>query len=592
MHATLRVSESPNRVSPHLTAERDILLPDGPTAPGEAEGLRIQLLGGFRVAVGSRAIEDSAWYLRKARSLLKLLALAPRYRLHREQITDVLWSEQDPEAATNNLHKALHVARRVLEPALPRNGNSAYLQLQHDFVSLTLPAASWIDVDAFEEAARIARAKQEPVGYEAALYLYTGDLLPEDRGEDWVVRRCEELGALHGSLWLELATLQEQQGTVHAAIGALRHVVANDPIHEEAHFRLMRLLVRAGQRHQALRQYQRLREALRRDLDAEPDLAIQAFYARLVRGNASSEPGGAALATPGFAVVSPDHNPDRPPLVGREVELDTIRQSLGALPAGQGGLLLVRGEAGVGKSRLVVEVREQAARVGVVTFWGRAYDHESHPPYSLFCTMLEGFVREMASAGRQTPVSDDAAKLSWLLRGTGAPLSPSMQALPFAATADFFNSLATHAPLMVVLDDLHLADPPSLDLLHHLIILASEIPLLILGAFQPRAGRPAGSSGTLEERLSRVGLAQYLDLPRLDFQSSALLIGALLGGAVEERVFERIFALAGGNPHYTEEAVRAMRGRGQLQETDGEWRLRIDTAILPGSTFLRRRGAR
>jgi DNA-binding SARP family transcriptional activator len=590
MDTALRVSVLAGRSS-QVTGERDIL-PSDLKGTGEAEGLLIQLLGGFRVSVGSRVLDDSAWYLRKARSLLKLLILAPRHRLHRERITDVLWAEQEPEAAANNLHKALHVARRILEPALPRNGNSAYLQLQHDFVILTLPPSSWIDVDAFEEAARIARSKQKPVAYKAALYLYAGDLLPEDRSEDWVVRRCEELRTLHSTLWMELAALQEQEGAIDAAVEALRHVVAHDPIHEEAHFRLMRLLVSAGQRHQALRQYKRLRDALRKDLDAEPDLAIQAFHARLLRGNASADPGGATPATPGLVVASPRHNPDGPPLIGRDGELETVRQRLNALLVGQGGLLLLRGEAGVGKSRLAVEVREQAARLGVVTLWGRAYEHEPQLPYNLFCRMLDGFVREMASAGRQTPLSDDAAKLSWLLRGAGSPCTPSMQALPIAAMADFFNSLAAHAPVMVVFDDLHLADAASLDLLHHLITLASEIPLLILGAFEPRASKAAHPFRGLEERLPREKFAQCLDLPRLDFQASALLIGALLGGVVEERVFERIFALAGGNPHYTEEAVRAMRGRGQVQEIDGRWRLRIDTAILPGSTFLRRRAER
>src|SRR5947207_843577 len=81
---------------------------------GPAEQLRICLLGQFSVSTGARTVDEGGWYLRKAKSLVKLLSLAPDHRLHRGQIIDVLWPELDPEAGTNNLHKVLHIARRAL----------------------------------------------------------------------------------------------------------------------------------------------------------------------------------------------------------------------------------------------------------------------------------------------------------------------------------------------------------------------------------------------------------------------------------------------------------------------------------------------
>ncbi len=92
-----------------------VIAPEHPAA--SAPTLRIQLLGGFHVAIGSRSIEDRAWRLRKARSLIKLLALAPGHRLHREQVTDQFWPELEPDAAVNNLHYTLHVARRCAPSA-------------------------------------------------------------------------------------------------------------------------------------------------------------------------------------------------------------------------------------------------------------------------------------------------------------------------------------------------------------------------------------------------------------------------------------------------------------------------------------------
>src|SRR4029453_8341527 len=83
----------------------------------EPEAVRIGLLGGFGVSVGSRVIQEDQWPLRKASSLIKLLSLAEGHRLHREQAMELLWPDLDPRAAAHNIHHALHVARRTLEPS-------------------------------------------------------------------------------------------------------------------------------------------------------------------------------------------------------------------------------------------------------------------------------------------------------------------------------------------------------------------------------------------------------------------------------------------------------------------------------------------
>src|SRR3954469_22770598 len=95
------------------------------TPGGEPEPVRVWLLGGFRVSVGPWSIRGKEWGLKKAASLLKLLALAPGHRLHREQAMEMLWPELDAEAALNNLHHALHVVRRTLEPSAPASSGAA-----------------------------------------------------------------------------------------------------------------------------------------------------------------------------------------------------------------------------------------------------------------------------------------------------------------------------------------------------------------------------------------------------------------------------------------------------------------------------------
>jgi DNA-binding SARP family transcriptional activator len=90
-------------------------MPDAPASPAAA--LQITLLGQFRVLAGGEAIPDAAWKLRKARALLKLLALAPGGRVPRDEVLDLLWPDRDPAAADNNLRGALLIARRALAPA-------------------------------------------------------------------------------------------------------------------------------------------------------------------------------------------------------------------------------------------------------------------------------------------------------------------------------------------------------------------------------------------------------------------------------------------------------------------------------------------
>lgn len=82
-----------------------------------SEAVRIRLLGGFSVSVGSRVIGEDEWRLKKVRSLIKLLALAENHRLHREQTTNLLWPDLDAKPAANNLYRALHFARAALDPS-------------------------------------------------------------------------------------------------------------------------------------------------------------------------------------------------------------------------------------------------------------------------------------------------------------------------------------------------------------------------------------------------------------------------------------------------------------------------------------------
>lgn len=159
---------------------------------------RIALLGGFAVEAGGAAVPDSTWRLRKAKELVKLLALADGHRLHREQAMDKLWPDRDPAAAANNLNQAVHAARRPL-------GAGAITLLDG-----VLRLEAELDVEEFEHAAAEARRVRSGTACRRALALYGGELLPENRYDDWASLERERLAGLHAELRELLAELVEQ----------------------------------------------------------------------------------------------------------------------------------------------------------------------------------------------------------------------------------------------------------------------------------------------------------------------------------------------------------------------------------------------
>jgi DNA-binding SARP family transcriptional activator/DNA-binding CsgD family transcriptional regulator len=256
-------------------------------ARSEPEAIRIELLGGFHLWVGPRVLEESGWRLRKARSLAKLLALSAGHRLHREQVMEALWPELGMHKASNNLHQTLHVARRALEPSALASGSaspSSYLLLRDEQLTLCPDSPVWVDVEAFEEAASAARQAMEPHAYRAAIDLYVGELLPEDRYEPWLEEPRAQLRELYLSLLLELGALDEERGEFGEAVEALGRVVTEEPTHEGANLGIMRLHALSGRRRQALRQYERLREALFIEFGREPEAATRRLQQEIWAG--------------------------------------------------------------------------------------------------------------------------------------------------------------------------------------------------------------------------------------------------------------------------------------------------------------------
>lgn len=350
----------------------------------DSSSLDIHLLGRFRCEVDGVNVEERRWSRRKAKLLVKLLALQPHHQLHREQISELLWSEQDADAAVSNFNNILYAARRALEPQLPSRAESSFVIIQEQQVLLRAPGQLWIDVDAFEQHADAAFKSNAADDYEAALELYGGDLLPEDPYEEWADARRESLRLKYRKLLSKLAAHHERNNQLEQAVKRLEELLADDETNEEAQRRLMRLYALSGARSEALRQYKQCCDALRRVIDAAPERATVQLYEQIVAGKieplSSSDAAGenvrrASPANSTAVIAHPERGTTRetvegsaraasqkktPPnnlpqpltsFVGRKKEIEEVREALSATR-----LLTLSGIGGMGKTRLALEL--------------------------------------------------------------------------------------------------------------------------------------------------------------------------------------------------------------------------------------------
>jgi DNA-binding SARP family transcriptional activator len=237
----------------------------------QVTGVHVTLLGGFSVAIDGVPTEARGWAHRSAATLVKILALAPGHRLHRERVMDLLWPDEAPTRSAPRLHKAAHFARRA-------TGHPDAIVLRDDIVSLFPEADVTVDAIRFEQLSGTAVALKDPTVAREALSWYAGELLPSDRYDDWAAERRE---------LLHLRRLD-----VLRVVGEWRELAELDPTDESAHIELMRRHLDAGDGAAAVSQYEHLARVLDRELGVEPGDAARRARSEADRLDVSVEPGG------------------------------------------------------------------------------------------------------------------------------------------------------------------------------------------------------------------------------------------------------------------------------------------------------------
>ncbi|MFI1976882.1 ATP-binding protein [Streptomyces wedmorensis] len=490
--------------------------------------------------------------------LVKLLAVAPGHRMHREQVIDTCWPDAHRQAAMSSLRVAVHTARHAFQPELRPREQSAYLLLEGEFLTLA-PALVTVDADEAETLANAALA--EPVTaagqaarLRAALEALREELLPEDPYVEWLSARRAELSLLRDRVVHTLAETHLAGGRPDEAVALLEWFLSRSPADEPAHEWLVRALLALHRPDRALRQYDTARRALEAELGARPGAVLEQL-----RRTASAASWSAAEAPPQSPVPAAIRHAVRTPLFGRD-------QALRVLTADEPGtppLTLAAGEAGIGKTRLAAEAAWTAHRRGALVLWGASHEAEGQTPYALWAEALDSWLAGRSAAEQQAVATDHPALASLVPALGPAPVSDvgpeEERARLFHAVGGLLEGMATTSGqgVLVVLDDLHAADLGSLQLLYHLVRRTGMRSWRFVATCREDELHSDPDRRRVLGAALRQGLARRVDLMRLSERDCSRLVVGLCGETPSspERVSD-IVRLSAGNPLFASELAR------------------------------------
>lgn len=517
--------------------------------------IHIYLLGRFEVIRGETTLRAPDWPRRKAASLLQRLAL--NRRLLKDEAIDFLWPEADAASGANNLYRTLHALRRTLDNGFGPGAAEATFTFEDGV--LTLTESVWVDVHEFDKLA----TQTSIASLQSALDLYAGDLLPDDPYAEWTLGPRDQLRQLHRQASLAMAAQYRETHDYAHSLAVLTPLLAHDRTDEVVHRELIQTYALSGRRHDALRQYQACVDALAADLDVPPEPETAALYSQILSGELSP------LALP--TVPSPESlSSVTTVFVGREQELETLRLWLRAAWRGQGKVILIAGDSGVGKTRLATEVLQTATSAGLTTLAGAAYEQEGQLAYQPFVEAVDHFLSTSPQLPEGVEPINPITHFKRLEMG-----DPQQQGwAQFKAVTSFLAAFGQSAPVVVLVDDVHAADEASLRLFHYLARQTRTAPIVLLATYRSDLAHNATPFATLLNALYRERLSETLNLAPLSVEALARVLAHELGGEPAPALVTAIHELTEGNPFYAQEMARALLKDDRLEAREGFWQLR------------------
>jgi DNA-binding SARP family transcriptional activator/tetratricopeptide (TPR) repeat protein len=483
-----------------------------------AVGIRIALFGQPRVLSDDGSHEFAL--PRKTLNVLAYLILNRRRAPTRDTIAFALFPDEEEETARGALRRNLS----YLLQALP--DGRQYIDADAERVAWNAASPAHVDVIAFEQAMSEGRLSD-------AIAEYTGQLLPTIYDE-WATADRERLrDAFHDALSRTVAGDRSRRSYDTATSGAHR-LLDEDPWREDMVRQLMAIRYEAGDRAGALLVFERFAALLRREMQTEPMPETFALREAVLRGArlATSEPQRFVGAASGASDTGL-------PFVGRDAAMELGHAAWQSAADGSARVLFVSGEAGVGKSRFTTELVRLAEREGAFIVRGYTSSGGEQQPYEVFMDALQGGSALLDEHARTTLSDDRAARLRL-----------------FDAVRRRLSDLSRARPIVLVLEDLHWAGAPTIDLLDVVARRLDRAPVLIVATSRSDELARAHPLRALRRQLQSQRLATEITLDRLNLDDATRAARAALPATVDETALAQILAWVDGVPLLLVEAVR------------------------------------
>jgi DNA-binding SARP family transcriptional activator len=521
----------------------------------------------------------------KQRLLLALLAVRANEVVSAAQLIDGLWGENPPPTALKTVHGHVARVRRILESS---GLTDALVTKEPGYVLLVDP--EHIDAVRFErhaDAGRRALAEGDAVTAEhelaAGLGLWRGEAFAGCRDDSEVIMAAAvRLDELRLSAIEDYIDAQLALGRHTAIIGDLESLLARYPLRERVWCLLMVALYRSQRQAEALRAYQRARDALVENLGVEPSAELRRLEAAILQGDPSLD-----LAPASSYASAPVSSSTRlvgwstsgPAFVGRDAELAALTALWERARGGTRQIAMISGEPGIGKTRLAVEVAVLAHGDGANVLYGRC-DEDLAVPYQPFVEALRAYAATCSDRGLARGLGRYPGELVRLvpeLEPRLPGLAPPLRSDPateqyrlFDAVVEWLDAATATAPLVLVLDDLHWAAQPTVFLLRHVMRSERSGPLLLLATYrQSELGRGHPLTQMLADahvNAPAPGI-ERIELRGLDERAVASFVEAAAGydlGDAGHRFAQAVHVETAGNPFFVSEIVRSLMESGDL----------------------------
>jgi DNA-binding SARP family transcriptional activator/tetratricopeptide (TPR) repeat protein/biotin operon repressor len=532
--------------------------------------LHIHLFGGFLLERDGVSLPPIA--SRTGRSLFAHLVMQPDRPIQRDLLAGMFWPDLPDSRARRRLSHTLWQIQDVVNAP-----GASHLDVTTDTLAFKASTPYWLDVEEFDRHfSTVPNDRHDKLRFESleasrlrqCVELYRGDFLA-GYFDDWALVEQDHYRQRYLSALRRLVDATKANGAYEEALVFARRLTHHDQLNEEGYREVMRLSFLLGRTNDAVEQFERCRSVLEEELGSSPSPATVEIYEKILRQRRA---GIRPLREEETAVLQGRRSDA--PFVGRESERRVLVDCMESVLAGSGGVVLVEGEPGVGKTRLTLEAAEDARWRGFEVSWGSCRPGAVRP----FAPLIE--VLESLSPLRAEQLSEQLESV-WL--GEAAKIAPSLgrrisgessavlrpaeaSTRMIEALVHTLEALGQIAPHVVIVDDVHWADRDTLSVLTQVGNRLRQSRVLLLLLYRSEEARGDVAVWDVMRDLDRVaGLGRVVLSPLSVFELEEMVRRILGVTRLESGISARLHRQTGGNVLFTLETLYALRDQGLFE---------------------------